>query len=396
MRKRRTAVVVAAAALTLVFPTASQARQPSGTPPADPVEEDHFTPLVASVLNQPDPVLAADGRIHLAYELLVINPLPEPITVTRIEVVDTGHRDRVLADFSGPSLAAALSPFVPDTGPAVGGGTAHRAILDVSLPATARPRSLAHRITVAEVPVPVLANPFPAAPTEVSADRAVVLAPPLAGAGWIDLGGCCGPGSHRNAVMPLNGGLHVGQRFAVDITRIGPDGRLFTGSPDLVTSFPAYGVPVLAAAAGVVVQAQDDQTDQIPFQATPPGEPRTILGNAVIVDIGHGRYTAYAHLKPHSVRVAAGDRVRAGQQLGLLGNSGNSDLPHLHFQVMDSPSPLAGNGLPFVFRSFDSPGSIPPLDQIDITEPIPVGVELAGHHEQVIPMDRQVMTFPQG
>ena len=348
------------------------------------------------MLAEPNPVLGADGRIHLAYELLLLNPLPTPSTVTRIEVLDAGHLAPVLADLSGPALAAVLSPFGGGTGTTAGAGQAQRAVLDVSLPGTARPRALVHRITVAEVPLPQLANPFLAARTGVAANRAIVLGPPLRGPRWVDFGGCCGPVEHRIAIQPLNGGLHVSQRFAVDIVRLGADGRLFDGPADQVASFPYYGAPVVAAAAGVVVAAQDDQPDQIPFQPTPPGEPRTILGNNVIVDIGHGRFTAYAHLKPGSVAVAVGARVRAGQQLGLLGNSGNSDFPHLHFQVMDAPSALASNGLPFVLRSFDSPGSVPPPDQIDVTQPIPVRPILAGHFERVIPMNLQVMNFPNG
>jgi murein DD-endopeptidase MepM/ murein hydrolase activator NlpD len=53
-----------------------------------------------------------------------------------------------------------------------------------------------------------------------------------------------------------------------------------------------------------------------------------------------------AHLKPGSVAVRVGDRVRQGQRLGLLGNSGNTDFPHLHFQLTNGASPAASDGLP--------------------------------------------------
>jgi murein DD-endopeptidase MepM/ murein hydrolase activator NlpD len=60
----------------------------------------------------------------------------------------------------------------------------------------------------------------------------------------------------------------------------------------------------------------------------------------------------YAHLKQGSVRVKSGDRIVAGQVLGLLGNSGNTPEPHLHLQLMDRNSPLGGQGLPFTMREF--------------------------------------------
>ena len=60
-----------------------------------------------------------------------------------------------------------------------------------------------------------------------------------------------------------------------------------------------------------------------------------------------------------SVRVKAGDIVTEGQVLGLMGNSGNSDLPHLHFQIVtDTASFLGAEGYPHVYRSFDVIGQV--------------------------------------
>ncbi len=85
---------------------------------------------------------------------------------------------------------------------------------------------------------------------------------------------------------------------------------------------------------------------------------------------------------------SAGDR-----SLGLLGNSGNSDFPHLHFHVMDSPSPLASDGLPYEFDFFSSPGSIANADQVLAGEPAVFDPALSGPHSHQIPMDLQVVDF---
>jgi murein DD-endopeptidase MepM/ murein hydrolase activator NlpD len=61
-------------------------------------------------------------------------------------------------------------------------------------------------------------------------------------------------------------------------------------------------------------------------------------GNAVVIDIGGGRYVLYAHLKRGSARVDVGDTVVSGQVIGLVGDSGNSDEPHVHIQVQNSPT----------------------------------------------------------
>ena len=58
----------------------------------------------------------------------------------------------------------------------------------------------------------------------------------------------------------------------------------------------------------------------------------------------------YAHLQRNSVAVRTGDRVARGQVLGRLGNSGNTNAPHLHFHVGAGPSFNDSEGLPFVLE----------------------------------------------
>ncbi len=83
---------------------------------------------------------------------------------------------------------------------------------------------------------------------------------------------------------------------------------------------------------------------------------RNVPGNSVTLDIGRGHYAHYMHLQPGSLRVKVGDRVRRGQVLGLVGNAGSSFLPHLHFEVTNSPVLLSGDGVPYVFKSFGVTG----------------------------------------
>ena len=81
--------------------------------------------------------------------------------------------------------------------------------------------------------------------------------------------------------------------------------------------------------------------------------------------MGNSQYALYAHLKPYSVTLQVGDVVTEGQKLGILGNAGNTTGPHLHFQVMDRPSALKANGLPFVFDCFVLSSTV--MDSIDKT-----------------------------
>lgn len=93
------------------------------------------------------------------------------------------------------------------------------------------------------------------------------------------------------------------------------------------------GVPVRAAAAGRVVGVRNHMIDvnvkEVGIEALKGRD----CGNSVRVDLGDGWFTQYCHMRRGSVRVKPGDRVTPGEMLGLVGLSGRTEFPHLHFQI---------------------------------------------------------------
>jgi murein DD-endopeptidase MepM/ murein hydrolase activator NlpD len=82
--------------------------------------------------------------------------------------------------------------------------------------------------------------------------------------------------------------------------------------------------------------------------------------------IGNGIYVLYAHLIPGSNdNLEVGDFVKKGEVIGLLGNSGQSGAPHLHFQEMDGNSIAQAEGVPFEFEQFDNLGELLDVDEQD-------------------------------
>ncbi|WP_407531120.1 M23 family metallopeptidase [Methylobacterium oryzisoli] len=190
------------------------------------------------------------------------------------------------------------------------------------------------------------------AETPVIDEPLPVLAAPLRGGGYVAGDGCCDSIRHVRALLPLNGAFRLAQRFAIDWERIDGENRIVRGDLKDVRSYRIYGEPVLAVADGAVVGARDDLPDQVPG-ALPPNLPIAEAdGNFVVIDIGGGAFVLYAHLRPGRVRVRVGERVRRGEPIGEVGNSGNSQAPHLHLHVMDHASGLLANGLPYVFESY--------------------------------------------
>jgi hypothetical protein len=107
------------------------------------------------------------------------------------------------------------------------------------------------------------------------------------------------------------------------------------GTDIRVIDLPSFkkGVPVLAAAAGRVRAIRDGMPDASVRDAGSASVAGREAGNSVVIDHGDGWETQYAHLRNGSVAVRANDRVEAGQPLGTAGLSGNTEFPHLHFEL---------------------------------------------------------------
>ena len=92
-----------------------------------------FTGLIASPLAKPHPVVGADGRRHLVYELQLINSTSAAVTVTKVETVDPAT-GRVLATLNADAIAALMFPFGAAPGSTLGAGSAGFILMDASLP----------------------------------------------------------------------------------------------------------------------------------------------------------------------------------------------------------------------------------------------------------------------
>jgi Peptidase family M23 len=120
---------------------------------------------------------------------------------------------------------------------------------------------------------------------------------------------------------------------AVDFVRLDEEGRGHDGDPKREKAWYGFGEPVLSPADGTVISVSDVHPDE-PVGNT--GQ-KPSHGNHILLNIGSGHYAVLAHLQQGSARVSVGERVWLGQQIAAVGDSGDSLVPHLHFQVQDSP-----------------------------------------------------------
>jgi murein DD-endopeptidase MepM/ murein hydrolase activator NlpD len=142
------------------------------------------------------------------------------------------------------------------------------------------------------------------------------------------------------------------RRYAIDWKQV-RDGASFSGDARDVHSYYAYGKDVLAVTDARVVTARDGVPENIPghgeaFHPAVPLTSETVTGNTIILDLGGGQFANYHHLQPGSLRVKTGDRVRRGQVLARVGDSGDAREPHLHFEVTTSPN----EGIPYLIDRY--------------------------------------------
>jgi Peptidase family M23 len=248
------------------------------------------------------------------------------------------------------------------------------------------PAAIRHRISmkIGDYPEEMTIETLP---TPVNRDPVMVITPPLRGNHWVAGNGPSNTSIHRRALIPIDGRAYISQRYAIDWVRLYPDGKTYQGDPSNNKNYQAYGSEVLAATDGIVTQTKDDIPQNTPTAKSLAVPIETIGGNHVIMNIGSGLYAFYAHLQTGSVRVKVGDKVRRGQVLGLLGNSGNSSEPHLHFHICDANSELGCEGFPYAFASFE-------VEDKGFNWKSSESREAPLKHEMEIPLEDEVVVFP--
>jgi hypothetical protein len=324
-----------------------------------------ITALEVRGVRAPQIVRGTDGRWHIEYYLAITNIFSADVTLESVEVLDESGQQLLRLD--GEALAVVTTQFLPTTPTTTvpPSGVVQTAV-DVVLPAdrTEIPARLTHRVRYTFPPDALFhqligSNQIEGPVLEVERREPIVVAPPLRGPGWIAGNACCEQPSPHRLVTAANGSLVTPEVFAIDWIQE-RDGRLFQGDGSQNSQWYGHGAPILAAADGTVVAVVDGIPEVPP--GVPPADNPTLTdassfsGNHVIVRIGSGVYAVYAHMITGSVRVKLGDRVQTGQELGLLGNSGNTSVPHLHFGLIDGLGVLTSDSLPFVIDRFTFQG----------------------------------------
>jgi murein DD-endopeptidase MepM/ murein hydrolase activator NlpD len=318
-------------------------------------------PLIEMRVQFAPTAFPAAGASYLVYELRITNLSKQQVSVTRLEVMDAANSgaaalaayegaqlDSILQHFGNPAVGDRM-PTADDSHPQLATGETVIVFLTIALDERARGvRSLKHRLYTPDASIE-------GAITSIAGVKLLALGPPLQGGPWAAKSGAAKNDSHhRRQFMVLGGSVTLSNRCAIDWVRIENDAS-FKGPEDDIRSYLSYESRVLAVADGKVVAVRDGIPDNKPGHVGAEAlnlTLDTIVGNFVVIDLGQGQFAYYAHLQPGSLRVKVGQRLKRGEVIALVGNSGSSFEPHLHFEVTTSPLAMRGEGLPYVIDDF--------------------------------------------
>lgn len=345
---------------------------------------DAYTAVTVRPLSAPTfPFPGTDGRYHIVYDLELTNAGPVPATIDKLDVVDAHDPGKIVVSYSGTELVDPACPVGdcnrlrnlpsrPATDTVIPSQESRVMFVDFTVASPqAAPKAVLHHLYAHAATNPGSTAPAPvdylAAPFDVSAGTPRVIAPPLKGNDWVAVNGCCEPGfPHRSSMAAFNGQLINSQRFAIDWKQLDANGRFYRGDGARNEDYVDYGAGIYAVADGTITSTLDKLDPGTPG-ALPADDAvlgpqitvQTVDGNNIVEDIGGGTYAFYAHLIKGSLLVKPGDKVRKGQLIAKLGNTGNSSVPHLHFHLMNGPSVLGSDGVPYVIDGFSYTGQVP-------------------------------------
>lgn len=394
MRKKRTRSILNAGLACLLC---------IGMESGSAVAQQFSAPVEARVPMAPTPVRGSDGRMHLEYELHVTNFYASngPLHLSELSIFSESS-STPLATYKAKELADIAKPHPEETpdGVTLLAGSRTVFFLWITLPeGAATPASLWHRMSFQDAKG--VKRTLQGVNVALPQRAAITIAPPLRGGrNWLVSEGPGNSHSHHwGSLLALNGVVTIPQRYAIDFVGLNERGHALEVDPDKLhdsanVDWFGYDSEVLAVADGVVRDARDGQPDGKPMSKHGDESDLTargLYGNFVVLEIAPDVFAHYAHLRPGSLCVRAGQHVHRGEVLAHLGDTGNSAAPHLHFHLSNRPTFEESEGLPFRFARFTNEGT---AGEDVVLSPSAAWTPHPVQLQESMPLDGAVIEFP--
>lgn len=293
---------------------------------------------------QYDPV-SINGTRWLYYELLISNRGTAPVNILNFKV--KGKNGQTIVDLSGGDLQARLKTKLLNNKLAPGTGT----FVYMEVPEMGRDLNPLNNI-LTYIPDGDHTVQTVSVSTQLINKQPLLIGSPLSGDNWAAIYDPAWERGHRRVFFTVDGTYRIPGRFAIDFIKLDSSGRFAKGSQDSIKNWYGYGADVLAVENGIIAATVDTFKESQTLSAHPAYDSSRATGNYIAIKIAPNIFAFYEHLKPGSISVKVGNRVKAGQVIASIGFTGQSTGPHLHFHLADRNSPLGAEGIPYGFKKF--------------------------------------------
>jgi len=331
----------------------------------------------------PAPVPMQDGRWLLVYHLFLSSWAFTPLTLKEFQVLDAGSKavvlrydERELSDRGGngsrfPTVPQGRTLTQGHERELAPGESAAIVVFSYFDSFDSIPPVLEHRLIFANDPRILLRREsiqdsdrnfvVSCAPVQVRHEAPLVVGAPLRSGPWVCANGPAPSSAHMGFVI-RDGQARLPQQFGFDFFKVDADGNVMPHPvPDEITNemFYCYLADVIAVADGEVTALKTDVATNVPRADKAVLTPITRengAGNFIGIRIDGDHYAFYAHLEPGSIQVTLGQKVKKGDVIAAVGNTGNATGPHLHFHISDANNLNGSQGQPYVFERFELEG----------------------------------------
>jgi len=292
------------------------------------------------------------GKPIVYYELYITSFATDTIRLQQLDVVDK-EKTSLLHSIDQSQWKQQASRVGITTAPAdlLPPGSSVAIFLEYTLPTTSL--TIQHQLSFE---IKGKASSIQGAAVTIPSKNPVVLGAPLKGGPWAAVYHPDWQRGHRRVIYTIDGKARIPGRYAIDFILMDEQGHFAKGDENEIKNWPGYGADVLAVKDGIVLSVKNDFPESVTLKDHPSYTADKATGNFISINIGDGKVVFYEHLKPGSIKIQPGQKVKKGQVLAALGFTGQTTGPHLHFHVADADSPLGAEGIPFVFEEMKELG----------------------------------------
>ena len=308
----------------------------------------------------PTAVKSTDNKINLMYNVEVLNFEADGYKLKDFQVLNSATDTKLCSISDTGRYLMIYKPVIGSIPeelfyyPLVGHAT-YRFNIGLVLDPTLVPQKIKHRLILVK---DGKERTIEGAETTVSSGPVPVLGAPLKGNQFISANTTTLVNNqHPIYQITYRGNTVVPERYCVDWNKIDATGNPYHGDLTLYTNWYIYGQNVYAVENGTIIAVTDGMPDQSPVGTVSNVNLYNGGGNSVVIYIAGVGYAIYGHMIPNSIMVKAGQEVIKGQIIGKVGNSGNSQAPHLHFGLHTEYPYYISEGLPYYIDSMDKTGS---------------------------------------